>query len=934
MAQPDYGSEPPPASAVSGKPKLFRRLFGLQNDETKLPLKPLEQHGLEKGGNGADGQDAPPAGPLRRSSRQVVTGLPRKQTFKRQLSEQRMHLTPNEITPHERRAVSVDWRTEALGIPAPTVHYGNPRASAPGQIDTFGYDAQDHDEDVSSYAGTVDNESLGVKDSTTRLPNDMDGLPDESMADTYSMTTSHFTDMIQRELESVWILNLSMHFRDRSKREKFFVTYREEEHLWRRVTISLDYRNAVPNSLEWDLTQTELQREKSAKIYEAIRESLPEIQFYETVTNLKLQTVDGRLVVHVVEDGNETINYPRVNQIKYLGCRRIKEKDIDFESHMSGFVYKVNVDGTTLIKKEIPSPETIDEFLYEINALSSLHYSEHVVDFYGVVVDDDDEVVKGLLISYAEQGALIDIIYDHCKDNQRGLPWPIREHWARQIVQGLADIHDSGFVQGDFTLSNIVIDARGDAKIIDINRRGCPVGWEPPEASALIESNQRISMYIGVKSDLYQLGMVLWGLAMQEDEPEREGRPLILGPEVLVPDWYRQMTEICLSYDPRMRHQASTLLQMFPNVGTATKAAMAEPSPISVDNGHTIHNYLVDRYQDDGHLFIREVEPPNDWPPYMTKRRLDMSPSRYDPYAYTRGRSPPSPLPSDCGYGPDSRGRPLRGWAANLDVAPSYSDILVADEPLPYSDISRQPTPTPTAEGAQPPFAADESSKQLDAADEEHGVEVDTAEAKQLQQQGPQDDSGEGSEAMLSEDEDDAKAATPDTVKEDPIAGTEEEDIQPHNAASSSAPSENDGPDSLREIGKLSPATSDIADPDRTEEPSGLEQPTEQDGKEDADATDNAEKHAVGSLEQKAGDTEPASALTEAAPAILNGEKTPTATDQTATTTDDGTTQVSDSPTGAKAHVGGDAEKKLHDDDFDGVAPAVLPTLTVTTDDA
>jgi len=118
------------------------------------------------------------------------------------------------------------------------------------------------------------------------------------------MTTSQHEAMINDELERKWILNLSMHFRDRSKREKFFVTYREKEHLWRRVTISLDYRYATPNSLEMDLFQTRYQREKSAKIYEAIRESLADIKFYDTVTNLKLETTDGRLHVHVVEDGN------------------------------------------------------------------------------------------------------------------------------------------------------------------------------------------------------------------------------------------------------------------------------------------------------------------------------------------------------------------------------------------------------------------------------------------------------------------------------------------------------------------------------------------------------------------------------------------------------------------------------------------------------
>ena len=118
------------------------------------------------------------------------------------------------------------------------------------------------------------------------------------------MTASQHDAMINDELERTWILNLSMHFRDRSKREKFFVTYREQEHLWRRVTISLDYRFAPPNSLEMDLIHTKYQREKSAKVYEAIRESLLDIKFYDTVTNLKLETTDGRLHVHVVEDGN------------------------------------------------------------------------------------------------------------------------------------------------------------------------------------------------------------------------------------------------------------------------------------------------------------------------------------------------------------------------------------------------------------------------------------------------------------------------------------------------------------------------------------------------------------------------------------------------------------------------------------------------------
>ncbi|KAI7053178.1 hypothetical protein KC352_g45266, partial [Hortaea werneckii] len=185
---------------------------------------------------------------------------------------------------------------------------------------------------------------------------------------------------------------------------------------------------------------------------------------------------------------------------------------------------------------------------------------ESIIQLEGLVTNDSGDAVKGLLISYAPGGALVDILYDY----NGGLPWYRREKWAKQIVQGLSDIHEAGFVQGDFTLSNIVIDVYDNAQIIDINRRGCPVGWEPPELSRLIDSGQRISMCISVKTDLYQLGMVLWALAEQIDEPERVERPLarlIDG----VPAYYSELVEICLSDRPQSRWPASRLLRMFPH---------------------------------------------------------------------------------------------------------------------------------------------------------------------------------------------------------------------------------------------------------------------------------------------------------------------------------------------------------------------------------
>lgn len=526
----------------------------------------------------------------RRGSRKVIPGLPRPLTFKRMNSEKRDKLleVPDEV--EHRRTASVDRKPSPVAKRDPSPPpMSAPSMSAPDIMTPHESDVRQKpstvfeeptigggpDSNIPAGARQVDygiEEAEDYASAAPEVPADVDpGPPPVEIVDALSEhgsqhPASDVDDIqLQEELEAKWILNLSMHFRDMSDREKFFVTFAEEPNRWRRVTVSCDYRNLEPDSLEHDLKTLHYQRDKSSRIYEAIRDSLAAIQFYDTVTNLKLETSDGRLHVHVTEDVNEIIPYPSSSAIEHLDCKRFKENAVSFDSHISGFVYKVSVNNRTFIKKEIPGPDAVEEFLYEINALVSLQESKSVINFEGVIVDEQNDVIKGLLISYAEQGALIDMIYDFKLTGQ--LYWERRERWARQIVQGLSEIHEAGFVQGDFTLSNIVVDNDDNAKIIDINRRGCPVGWEPPELAKLIRSGQRISIYIGVKSDLYQLGMVLWALAEQQDEPERQDRPLIEildRPDTDVPVYFRNIIKACLSDLPRARPSATELLKQFP----------------------------------------------------------------------------------------------------------------------------------------------------------------------------------------------------------------------------------------------------------------------------------------------------------------------------------------------------------------------------------
>lgn len=519
----------------------------------------------------------------RTGPRAVVPGLPRQQTFARQISEQRTNLQPVEeprgprgqhgrassrsLQPLSQSQTTIDKERKssdpaaASPVPSPT----SPTSTVSPTSPTLTASPT-----AASHPGPRQSEPqiLAADESELSESGDDDDyvLPGESASGAgipRRYPPRLVSKEIEEEMEWKWILNLSMHFRDQSQREKFFVTYQESDRHRRRITISCDYREASEGSLEQELSGLKSQRDKSAKIYEAIRDSLRDIRFYNTITNLKLQTAEGRLHVHVTEDANEVIHFPPTRSISHLKCAKYRESDLKIDSHLSGFVYKVVVNEVdeVMIMKEIPGPDTIDEFLYEINALYALADSDNVIHFKGCVVDDTREYVKGLLISFAPKGALVDTLY-----NDRGkIPWSVRERWAKQIVIGLSEIHEAGYVQGDFTLSNMVIDADNSIKIIDINRRGCPVGWEPPEVHTMIDSLLRITMYIGVKSDIFQLGMVLWGIAHENDEPETETRPLTMdqAPDD-IPAYFREIVEACLCDKPQGRPAAKDLIDRFP----------------------------------------------------------------------------------------------------------------------------------------------------------------------------------------------------------------------------------------------------------------------------------------------------------------------------------------------------------------------------------
>ena len=112
---------------------------------------------------------------------------------------------------------------------------------------------------------------------------------------------------------------------------------------------------------------------------------------------------------NIPQDVGEIINYPRMSTIDHPNYKQVCKSELNFDSHLSGFVYKVSVHGELLVKKDTVGPDMIAGFLYEINALYSLQESRSVINLQGMVTDDAKTCTKGLLISFAERGALMDL---------------------------------------------------------------------------------------------------------------------------------------------------------------------------------------------------------------------------------------------------------------------------------------------------------------------------------------------------------------------------------------------------------------------------------------------------------------------------------------------------------------------------------------------
>jgi hypothetical protein len=196
--------------------------------------------------------------------------------------------------------------------------------------------------------------------------------------------------------------------------------------------------------------------------------------------------------------------------------------------------------------------------------------------------------VKDMLVELPSKGPMFRLMGAH-RLKRTPIPWPIRQKWAKQVVQGVAAYHERGQVVAGMRTYNscVCIDDCDNAMIVGSLHGSHPAvyreyGLLPPEYRT--EAFKKGDGQVGPDFDIFQLGFLLWHLYRDQHQQgartfcslagcsnaelatcDEHGDPIALPKAAAdVPDYLDLIIALCRQEDPRKRPAAWELVHMFP----------------------------------------------------------------------------------------------------------------------------------------------------------------------------------------------------------------------------------------------------------------------------------------------------------------------------------------------------------------------------------
>lgn len=294
-----------------------------------------------------------------------------------------------------------------------------------------------------------------------------------------------------------------------------------------------------------------------------------------------------------------------VDYVHDLGCSRYVESQVvQLEIIDQPSRFRSCINGILVYEVKCMDTSPSVEFLYSIRVLHCMKGASGFARLVGVVTDDEGKDLKSYLIEFLKARYNILQLAAH-----PSTPWERRENWAFQLIQGVSQMHEQGFVVGGLTIFTmpLILDSTDSVLFWIFRERIVPgrmVGaYYPPELchvrdmSPVLDEADRL--FVTSKMDMFHLGLLLWLLA--ENQTITRASPVCMrnGCDLLGEDacdlshvepialpqlpesilrYYKDIVNSCRADQPRDRPAARDLLQKFPTMSdTLYQTELGEP---------------------------------------------------------------------------------------------------------------------------------------------------------------------------------------------------------------------------------------------------------------------------------------------------------------------------------------------------------------------
>ena len=275
-----------------------------------------------------------------------------------------------------------------------------------------------------------------------------------------------------------------------------------------------------------------------------------------------------------------------------LGCPRYFESELSQIAVIEPpYWFATWVRGSVACEIRFSLSVSSPDLPYEIQLLCCMKGHPRFAKFIGIVTNAAGTQLKGYLFEPPRTN-----VRGLVMGERREIPWQRREKLARQIIKAVRHVHSEGLVVGSLAAScrkSTAIDSFDQVRLLRFKRKlilghtlNC---YDPPEFYHLRyeskSTREAEAPDLTPKTDIFQLGLVLWFLA-EGIRPERRS-PFCIRKRCLqfrdrcreshrdpvalpalrpdVPQYYKDIVKMCRAEDPYTRPTAWRLLELFPS---------------------------------------------------------------------------------------------------------------------------------------------------------------------------------------------------------------------------------------------------------------------------------------------------------------------------------------------------------------------------------